>query len=657
MTVKGGGITRILSNNDYTGVTTIDGSRMSLGGTSASSGFVLVNNGTLQLRDANLTSSAQNITGTGSVTKDSAVWADSTISGNNNNYTGITDVNISKFTLANGGVISGTSGIRVRNEWAANLDNLGTIITAGAVTINGFTNTSNVNSDVAKSGIFRNGNAAGTSTGLLTAASITLESSFRTDANFAHGGEFFNYPTSTVNLGSGAITVAGQGNSGTGGMVAAGGTFTNAGSVIAGTITLNSSSTANTVANKGGSYTQTSGTTTLSGNLTLAANGGSGAAGTPGNDSAFNLSGGTFAASSIAVNSGTLTANGGNLNPGAGGITSTGANAVQVNLGATTLVATVAWSSSVAMNLTDTVTGSTFNTTGGNIGLSGGLSGSGKLVKSGTGTLTLTGTNNYSGATTVNGGTLGGTGSVASPLIVNSPGTLAPGTGIGTFHAQSATFNSGSTFAAQINSTTATADNLTVTGAVDLGGATLNLSDIGTGTIPGLTVLTLIDYSGGSLTGTFAGINEGDSIMVGANTFKISYVNSSKVTLTVPVATGYESWALQITNGKNLRTDDADGDGFTNLQEFLFGTDPNSGTSQLATTEISGGNLIIRWKQRTSGATYTLKESSTLANPWADSAAPVSDDGSPAGDYQPRKAEVTIGSGKLFFRVEGVENN
>ena len=432
VTVKGGGITRILSNNDYTGATTIDGSRLSLGGTSASSGFVLVNSGSLLLRDANLTSATQNITGAGSVTKDSAVWANSTISGNNNTYTGITDVNISKFTLASGGVISGTSGIRVRGEWAANLDNLGTIITAGTVTINGFTNTSNVNSDVAITSIFRNGNAAGTSAGSLTAASIALESSFRTDANFAHGGEFFNYLNSTVNLGSGTITVAGQGNSGTGGMVAAGGTFTNAGFVIAGSITLNSSSTANTVVNKGGSFTQTGGSTTLSGTATLAANGGSGADGTAGNDAAFNLSGGTFSAGTLAVNSGTLTANGGTLNLGSGGITSTGANAVQVNLGATTVGATAGWSTSVAMTLTDSATGTTFNTTGGNIAHSGVLSGTGKLVKANTGLLTLSGTNTYTGATTINGGTLAINGNqlaATGAVSVNNSGTRLIGNG------------------------------------------------------------------------------------------------------------------------------------------------------------------------------------------------------------------------------------
>ena len=32
----------------------------------------------------------------------------------------------------------------------------------------------------------------------------------------------------------------------------------------------------------------------------------------------------------------------------------------------------------------------------------------------------------------------------------------------------------------------------------------------------------------------------------------------------------YDTWKSQITNGLDLRTDDADGDGFNNLQEFLY---------------------------------------------------------------------------------------
>jgi hypothetical protein len=135
----------------------------------------------------------------------------------------------------------------------------------------------------------------------------------------------------------------------------------------------------------------------------------------------------------------------------------------------------------------------------------------------------------------------------------------------------------------------------------------------------------------------------------------ISVSGGNSLVLTIG-AGGYDSWDDQITNGENLRTQDADDDGFTNLQEFLFGTDPMAGTSTLSTAENTGGTLVIRWKERATGATYKLMESATLSNPWAEIVTGISNDGAQVGDYIPRKAVIAIGSGKDFFRVEGNEN-
>lgn len=412
----------LTGTNTYTGSTVLSGSNtLVLSGSNTTSGISVGSGTTLALRSISL-SSTQNITGAGNVTKDIAVFGDSTIAGTNNNYTGSTVVNLSKFNVASGGVINGTSSISVLGQFGAQFINLGSVTTPGALTVNGSSN--------AADGIFNNGN--GTAAGSFNAASITLQSSFLSDSvTAAHGGEFNNKASSTVNLGSGAITVNGQGNTLAGGSTASGSTFSNAGTVTAGSITLNSSSTANTVSNKGGTYTQTGGSTSLSGTVTLAANGGTGAAGTAGNDAAFNLSGGTFSANTLAVNSGTVSATGGTLNIGSGGITKTGTAPTQVNLGATTVGATAAWSSSVDLTLTDSTTGTTFNTTGGNISLSGALSGAGsKLVKSGTGSLTLSGTSTYTGTTTVSAGTMLVNGTLGDTAVSVSNGATLGGTGI-----------------------------------------------------------------------------------------------------------------------------------------------------------------------------------------------------------------------------------
>ncbi|MBN8457492.1 MAG: choice-of-anchor D domain-containing protein [Verrucomicrobia bacterium] len=126
-----------------------------------------------------------------------------------------------------------------------------------------------------------------------------------------------------------------------------------------------------------------------------------------------------------------------------------------------------------------------------------------------------------------------------------------------------------------------------------------------------------------------------------------------------PPVSAYDAWASSFgldPAGNGAPGADADGDGFTNLQEFLFGKDPEANDGTLTATERSGNTLIIRWKQLASGATYRLMESATLANPWTESAATVEPDGAQTGEYLPKKAQVTIGSGKNFFRVEGSEN-
>lgn len=76
----------------------------------------------------------------------------------------------------------------------------------------------------------------------------------------------------------------------------------------------------------------------------------------------------------------------------------------------------------------------------------------------------------------------------------------------------------------------------------------------------------------------------------------------------------------------------------------------------LTTVEKSGADLIIRWNERASGATYRLLESATLTNPWTESGEIPFSEGPEVGGYIPRRADVTIGAGKNFFRIEGVEN-
>ena len=97
---------------------------------------------------------------------------------------------------------------------------------------------------------------------------------------------------------------------------------------------------------------------------------------------------------SLTINNWTALADnmtGGTMTIGAGGIIQGGtwfANNT-FSAGATTIGATAPWSSGMGIGLTDATTGTTFDTTGGNIRLSGALGGAGALRKAGPGMLAL----------------------------------------------------------------------------------------------------------------------------------------------------------------------------------------------------------------------------------------------------------------------------
>ena len=196
--------------------------------------------------------------------------------------------------------------------------------------------------------------------------------------------------------------------------------------------------------------------------------------------------------------------------------------------------------------LTDTA--STAGTTG---TISATISGTGGLTKSGPGTLSLTADNGYQGTTSVTAGlllvnnpgsgsgtgtgpvavsgtgTLGGTGNLAGSITATGSGTVAPGSpisGTTVLDTGAVSFTSGTTFQAQVNGNTPGAghDQLNVTGAVVLNGATLSVS----GTIassPSQVVVLISNDGGEAVTGTFNALAEGASLTVGSVTFVISY--------------------------------------------------------------------------------------------------------------------------------------
>jgi autotransporter-associated beta strand protein len=252
------------------------------------------------------------------------------------------------------------------------------------------------------------------------------------------------------------------------------------------------------------------------------------------------------------------------------------------------------------------------------------------LTKTGAGLLELSGVNTYTGSTNVNAGTLELADNARLRFVIPATGASNKLTGAGTVTLKG-------DFAIDISA------------AAALTSGTWVLEDATTATYE--STFSVMTPSG--TLWTDAGGNKWTTPGVISGT--IWTFDEATGTLSLALTAGYDSWKTQITNGKDARAEDADDDGFTNLQEFLFGTDPMASTGSLTSMERSGNDLIIRWRERTSGASYILQESETLANPWETSTAPITNDGAVVGDYEPVKATVPIGPGKDFFRVQGTE--
>ena len=115
------------------------------------------------------------------------------------------------------------------------------------------------------------------------------------------------------------------------------------------------------------------------------------------------------------------------------------------------------------------ITSNTADTT-----LSGAIS-NGGLTKTGPGTLLLNGTATVT-EVIVSEGTLGGNGAITGPVTVNSNGTLAPGTSIGTLTVSGDLTLAGNT-SIEVNKTVGTKDLITGVGTLNYGG-TLTVANL-----------------------------------------------------------------------------------------------------------------------------------------------------------------------------------
>ncbi|WP_367870374.1 hypothetical protein [Luteolibacter sp. Populi] len=123
---------------------------------------------------------------------------------------------------------------------------------------------------------------------------------------------------------------------------------------------------------------------------------------------------------------------------------------------------------------------------------------------------------------------------------------------------------------------------------------------------------------------------------------------------------GFTAWIATFDGlADPSRDGDPDGDGISNETEFLFGTSPATGNGAVVTLSNGSGGLVLRWLQRSGGATYTLQENADLAGEWTTGpvtpATATDQDGVPA-DYTRMEAVIPTTSSRNLVRVNGTEN-
>jgi hypothetical protein len=142
----------------------------------------------------------------------------------------------------------------------------------------------------------------------------------------------------------------------------------------------------------------------------------------------------------------------------------------------------------------------------------------------------------------VAGGTLGGIGVIAGAItIASGPSVafLAPGkaTVPGALTIQSAlTLNSLATYKVDLNSTTASTDQVVTNGVTINSGALISVADLGAGPLTRGTTFTIMNNTAATpIGGTFTNLADGSTLTVGSNTYLVSYEGGDGNDLTLTV--------------------------------------------------------------------------------------------------------------------------
>lgn len=178
------------------------------------------------------------------------------------------------------------------------------------------------------------------------------------------------------------------------------------------------------------------------------------------------------------------------------------------------------------------------------------------ILKRGAGTLVMAGYNTYDGLTEVVAGsllvggshfwggdynvaanaTLGGTGTIGSAVLIASNAVMSPGNSIGTFTTtNNFTFSTGGVLQIELDHVLAASDRLVVSGALDIAGAILSLTNLGAGGDLASLDDTYIIAEYGSLIGdTFFNHTDVLGLLPVGYEIAYNYLGANQIALVIP---------------------------------------------------------------------------------------------------------------------------
>jgi len=169
---------------------------------------------------------------------------------------------------------------------------------------------------------------------------------------------------------------------------------------------------------------------------------------------------------------------------------------------------------------------------------------------------------------------------------------------------------------------------------------------------------------GGHLPSTLVHVRKAADGQGNSSNITLSSGGQQLQTLSVSMASQagkpYDSWVqthgLDL-NGNGDRGADPDSDGYSNLHEFLFGTDPKSGQGTLLSHAMHNGNFVLTFLGRETSGNYSVQSTGNLVSgPWAleliDAIEAADQSGIPGG-YKRLQFVIPVQPGNRFYRLKG----